>query len=265
MSEKIIIKPKDTPAYREKEKERVKEKEKNEPSQFDRLLAQNKLGLKPDIKLNLDQITQQANYQTKNKDEKVFDREKKKEEAKERDAESDTRSSEKKEGSSGSSQKVLAKGGLKDGSGGSSQGGAGGNAFGGTGAQRKKAANTSESKLASLRTSLQHQAGSFTNRVAKAMNAAASQKPELSQKLLDKLVQYVKVGMNKEGEKEIHLELDGKRFRGLRLKVTSKDGKVAVLLNAQDPKMKKMFEDQQDQILSALEKGGVDVASLHIV
>ena len=44
--------------------------------------------------------------------------------------------------------------------------------------------------------------------------------------MLDQIIQVIKVGMNKDDQKEIHLDLNEKVFRGLSLKITSKNGKV---------------------------------------
>jgi len=104
----------------------------------------------------------------------------------------------------------------------------------------------------------------FAGRLAKAMETARPQSPALTQHVLNKLVQFVRVGINREGEKEIQVELSERIFRGLKLRVIARGGRVAVHLRTSDPKGKKAFEDNEEAIRDALSKKGIDVDEIVI-
>ena len=82
--------------------------------------------------------------------------------------------------------------------------------------------------------------------------------------MLDQIIQVIKVGMNKDDQKEIHLDLNEKVFRGLSLKVTSKNGKVDISFITSNPHIKKLFESEKQNISEALQEKGVQLSQIEV-
>lgn len=132
----------------------------------------------------------------------------------------------------------------------------------GAGAGRRGIAKTlSKASPKSVPVDLQ---GAFASKLAKSLKAAAAQTPELTQQVINKIIQYVRIGLNRKGEKEIQMELSEKIFRGLKLRVIARGGKVAVHFSTSDPKGKKVFEKNRGAIEDALKKKGIDVDEIVI-
>ncbi len=105
----------------------------------------------------------------------------------------------------------------------------------------------------------------FAARLAQAARGTdASRQAALTQQVLNKLVQYVRMGINRAGEKEIQVDLHEKIFRGLKLRVTTKGGKVGVHFRTADARGREVFEQQSDAIKSALAAKGIEVAELTV-
>jgi hypothetical protein len=66
------------------------------------------------------------------------------------------------------------------------------------------------------------------------------------------------------GDQEIQIDLHEKIFRGLKLRVTSRKGKVDVHFLAADAKTRSIFEKNKDDIRDALEKKGILVEEILI-
>ena len=99
----------------------------------------------------------------------------------------------------------------------------------------------------------------------KLKDAFGKDTPKLSQEVINKIIQFVKVRINKEGEKEIELELSDKIFKGLKLKVATKGkGKVVVHLKTKNSKTRSIFEKEKSSIREALSKRGIQVDDIVI-
>ena len=157
-------------------------------------------------------------------------------------------------------QKVVGKG--PRGQGGRGQGGGRGGGFDGSTAKRGLARKLTKAGVKALPSDLQKR---FATKMAKA--AAQVSRPEaarLAQEVLNKVVQYVRIGLNRKGEKEIQLDLHQKIFRGLRLRVTEKGGKVSVHFRTFDEKGRATFEQNADAIRDALSKKGIEVEEITV-
>ena len=99
--------------------------------------------------------------------------------------------------------------------------------------------------------------GAKFNDQLRASLKAAGESPRLTQAILNQLVTYVKLGLNRRGEKEIQIELHERIFRGLKLRVTSRDGKVGVHFHAADAKTRRLFEESRPTLHAALSAKGI--------
>ncbi len=106
--------------------------------------------------------------------------------------------------------------------------------------------------------------GKFAGRLAQAMKGAEAQSPQIAQHILNKLVQCVRIGINRKGEKEMQVELSERIFRGLKLRVIARGGKVAVHLKTSDARGKKAIEEGEEAIRDALAKKGIEVDEIVI-
>ena len=172
----------------------------------------------------------------------------------ERDEGRDSRSKGKQSNGKVAGQKVVAKGTLKQ----SSSGAGGGRGSFGQALGRKSMARVlTKAGVKSIPIDLQTR---FAARLAQAMKGAtAAEQAQLSQKILNLLVQYVRVGINKKGEKEIQVDLHEQIFRGLKLRVIARNGKVAVHFKTSDTQGRRALEGNTSAIRDALSKKGIEV------
>ncbi len=88
--------------------------------------------------------------------------------------------------------------------------------------------------------------------------------PEIPKAVLDQIVQYVRVGLNKNLDKEIQVDLSEKIFRGLSLRVSSHEGKVDVLFLTPDANIRRIFEGEKEKMETALKEKGIQVRSIQV-
>lgn len=150
--------------------------------------------------------------------------------------------------------KVVAKGRLKQG-GGQSQGQFQGG--GGMGSNRKGFSKVL--KLGTVKSVPVDLKGKFAGKLEQAMQQKGVNQAALTQQVLNKIIQTVRVGINMKGEKEIQLLLSEKIFRGLKLRVISRDGKVSVAFRTSDAKGREVLEKNSDGLKKALADKGIDV------
>lgn len=156
--------------------------------------------------------------------------------------------------------KVVAKGQLK----GFGQGMGGGREDGRGGFTAKRSLSQALAKhgAKSVPTDLK---GEFAARLSQTLKSSEAQQGVLTQQVLNKIVQYVKIGINRKGEKEIQLELNEKIFRGLKLCVTAHEGgKVGVRLNTADETGRSVLKKNLAAIKDALKKRGIEVDEIVI-
>lgn len=158
-------------------------------------------------------------------------------------------------------QKVVAKGRLKQGSDGGSGGSREGFGSGAGTGRRELTKSLSRAGVRSLPVDLQ---GKFAARLTNALKQQALRETGFSQQVLNKIVQFVRIGINRKGEKEIQLDLSERIYKGLKLRVIASGGKVNIHFKTTDPKGRKVFEEGKEAIRDALTKKGIEVDEITI-
>jgi len=241
------------------EKPKPDESTKDNKSQFDKVLEESRLTQKsqPFTQQVSREFSEQATKEVRHYDEQNKDDDRK-DQKKDKDQKGDQNSDGKKESSGILSQRVMAKGQSKQGQG-SDSGGRGGHTF----SQSKKGTKIDQQKSSHsvIDAALQ---GKFAQKLQANM-AKSMQNPVLTQSVLNQIVQYVRLGLNETGEKEILIELKEKFFKGLKLKVsTAKDGKVNVHFITDDNETRSTFEANANMIKETLTNKGILVEEIKI-
>jgi len=96
------------------------------------------------------------------------------------------------------------------------------------------------------------------------MKGSSTSLREIPKAVLDQIVQHVRVGLNRNLDKEIHLDLSEKIFRGLSLKVSSRNGRVEVTFLTQNADVRRLFENQKGAIGQALTEKGIAVSKIQV-
>lgn len=151
-------------------------------------------------------------------------------------------------------QKVIAKGKMRDQGRGGGSGGRGG--YGGSSSRKDMSKVIEKDSGKSAPIDLR---GRFAQRLAKTLKAAEPSHAQLTQEVINKIINYVRVGINMKGEKEIQIELNEKIFRGLKLRVIARGGKVGVMFKASDPKGREILEKNKEGLSKALGDRGIVV------
>ncbi len=241
-------------------RQRQKETEKPKPrdSDFNEVLKKSKVPQQPMIRAQTQSkaateyaIREAVKHQDKKGDENKKDDKDDKEESR------DSRQEGKKPQGKIAQHKVIAKGKLKQGnqqsSGGRGQGGFGGRNTGRRGVSKALKKAGAKSLPIDLK-------GKFASKLADTMKATSGpDRAQMTQQVLNQLIQYVKIGMNRKGEKEIQIDLHEKIFKGLKLRVISREGKVAVMFSSSDRKGREVLEKNKDDISRALKDKGIEV------
>ena len=129
---------------------------------------------------------------------------------------------------------------------------------GGYGGYEGKRRSTLSSTLENAKSSPISLTARFEEKL-KALLQKNTESPRLTQAMLDKIVQFVRLGLTKAGEKELFIELHKSWFQGLKLHITSKEGKMVVGFKTGDAKTRRVFEEHQEEIKSTLLKKGIQV------
>lgn len=204
-------------------------------------------------------LTQQAIQESAKKQDQQSEEQKKDE--REQDKKGETRQDGKQTSTKTVDHKVVGKATLKQGGSGGGESGHKGGGFDGALGRRSLSKQLTKAGARSIPTDLQSR---FASRLAQATKPSAAQEAALTQQVLNKLVQYVRMGINRAGEKEIQVDLHEKIFRGLKLRVTSRGGKVDVHFRTADAKGRAIFKKQSSAIRAALASKGIDVAEITI-
>jgi len=245
---------------REQAQEKFKPKPKSKESEFDKLVKKGQMSQAGQMaKTTSKPVTERAIHEAakaRERDEQM--RRKDKEERKEK---KEGRQTGEKTDARVAEQKVVGKGAR--GQGGQGQGGSSGKGgYGGQTAKRGLAKKLSKAGVKTLPMDLQKK---FTAKMAKAaQDLSRPDAARLSQQVLDKIIQNVRIGINRKGEKEIQIDLHERIFRGLKLRVTEKGGKVNVHFRMVDKKGRALFEKNSDAIRDALASKGIDVEEITV-
>ncbi len=85
---------------------------------------------------------------------------------------------------------------------------------------------------------------------------------ELPKAVLDQIVQYVRIGMNKNLEKEIQIDFHDNFFNGMKLKVTSHGKEVSIQFLAPNRGVATIFKQEREKIATVLGENGVEIRSI---
>lgn len=85
-----------------------------------------------------------------------------------------------------------------------------------------------------------------------------------SQEILNQLVRYVRIGLNKKGQKEIQIDLHQNVFKGLALRVSADHGKVNLHFLTADRGVQALFEREKPAIQEALRQKGIAVGEIRV-
>lgn len=87
-------------------------------------------------------------------------------------------------------------------------------------------------------------------------------KVQIPPEIVDKIVERARFGMNAEGAHEFQIDLKQDVFRGLKLSVATRDGKVEIKMIAASPEVQKAFEGKAQELAQALSAKGLDVQNV---
>jgi hypothetical protein len=87
---------------------------------------------------------------------------------------------------------------------------------------------------------------------------------EIPKQVLDQIVQHIRIGLNKNLDKEIQIDLSDRIFKGLSLKVSSNQGKVEVTFLTGNADVKRLFEKQKEEIGKTLSEKGISVSQIRV-
>lgn len=109
----------------------------------------------------------------------------------------------------------------------------------------------------------------FQNQQVQALQSASilqnvQKLQKIPPQVLDQIVQYVRVGLNKNLNREMQIDLSDKVFKGLSLKVALHQGKLQITFLTPHADIRRIFEASKGEISQALEKQGHRVAFLQI-
>lgn len=82
--------------------------------------------------------------------------------------------------------------------------------------------------------------------------------------VLDHIVQHIRVGLNKNLDKEIQIDLSEKVFRGLSLKVALKDGQLQITFLTASPDVRRLFNSSKLEIRESLKNKGYGVEFIKV-
>lgn len=249
-------------ARQERARQQAQEKYKPKPkeSEFDKLVKKGQMSQAGQMaKATSKPVTEQAIHEAAKRQEREQEmRQREKEERKEK---KEGRQTGEKADARVADQKVVGKG--SRGQGGQGQGGGGGK--GGYSGQSAKRGLTKKLSKAGVRTLPMDLQKKFAAKMAKAaQDLTRPDAARLTQQVLNKIVQHVRIGINRKGEREIQIDLHEKIFQGLKLRVTEKGGKVNVHFRLVDKKGRALFEKNSDAIRNALTSKGIDVEDITI-
>lgn len=242
----------------QKELERPKPKPKEGKSTFDELLDQSRR-----LSQGLSDPKNQAKTETKNA---VPETQRFKERDREKSKDSDDKEEQKQEGNrekrdaEGADKKVVGKAGLKQ-----SQGDAhgGGSREGGTGSRKGERPFVNLKSFDLTKGPLHVGSQEFVKELQLAKGGYAIPKT-LPQDVVNQIIRYAKVGQTRDGSHLFELECHQEVFRGLRLRIQAKNGKVNVEFLTANEEIRKLFVKEGPKLKIALQAKGIAVETITV-
>ena len=238
-------------------KDRVTPKPKN--SEFEQALKKSQMSLKTSIKPE-PTSKETAEYAIRHAVKRHEDHgESKKRDERDKDEGRDSHQDGSSTTNNSSGQKVIAKGRLKgQGGGAGGRGNSGG--FDLSGEKRSLAKALKKSGVKNIPLDLRIKFAKRLGQKTKIDSTADAMR--MSQEVLDKMVQYVRMGVNTKGEKEIQIELNERMLRGLKLRVIARGGRVTVMFKTNDAAGIKALEYNKNKLKKSLEEKGIEVEEI---
>jgi hypothetical protein len=88
--------------------------------------------------------------------------------------------------------------------------------------------------------------------------------PVMAAHLIDQIVQEVRLGINARGEAEFQFDLKSDVLEGLKLKISTKDGRVSASFIAENVHVKDTIDQGAQELLKALQARGLEVANFEV-
>ncbi|MBI1910175.1 MAG: flagellar hook-length control protein FliK [Deltaproteobacteria bacterium] len=88
---------------------------------------------------------------------------------------------------------------------------------------------------------------------------------QLSKEVLDQIVQYVRILTKPGGEKEMEVALHQNIYRGLKLKVSSAQGKLRATFTTSSSEVRQLFESNRKVLQAALAQKGIEVEGIDVI
>lgn len=233
--------------------------QKSGPSSFDEVLRQNRLPQSPQQQQSAQQGNtmlqkEAASRESRSQDQRTRQQDKP-ETREEHRSEGESRRSE------GSSEtRVEAKGQPKEREGGGGQGQ--GQPGDGRGAMSREASQAKLKENAKTASHGQTQ-GAFAAQLKKAEMPNALSAHHIQQ-IVNKVLQYFRVKKMATGETELQIGFTDEIFKGLRLRMVQKDGKVALHILSGEGDVRRLFEKSRDSIEKALTDKGIKLSQIVI-
>lgn len=252
--------PSDTNRVRNDEPQQQEQPpQKSGPSSFDEVLRQNRLPQSPQQQQSAQQgnttLQKEASREAGTQDQRTRQQDKTETREERRSSEGESRHSD-----GPSDSRVDAKGQPKEREGGGGQGQ--GQPGDGRGGMTREA---SQAKLKeSTKTSAQGQTqGAFAAQLKKA-ETPHSLSAHHMQQIVNKVLQYFRVKKMTTGETELQIGFNEEIFKGLRLRMVQKDGKVTLHILSGEGDVRRLFEKSRGAIEKALTDKGVKLSQIVI-
>src|SRR5262249_21600237 len=88
--------------------------------------------------------------------------------------------------------------------------------------------------------------------------------PVIHTEMIDQIVKDVRLGINSMGAAEFQFDLKSDVLEGLKLKISTKDGRVSASFIAENVHVKDAIDQSAQDLIKALAARGLEVADLHV-
>lgn len=234
--------------------------QKSGPSSFDEVLRQNRLPQSPQQQQSAQQGASMLQKEAASRDSRTQEQRTRQQDKTETREERRSTDSESRRSEGPSDSRVEAKGQQKEREGG---GGQGQGQFGGGRGEMAREAGQAKLKE-SAKTAAQGQTqGAFAAHLKKA-EIPNSLSAHHIQQIVNKVLQYFRVKKMATGETELQIGFNDEIFKGLRLRLVQKDGKVSLHILSGEGDVRRLFEKSRTTIEKALTDKGVKLSQIVI-
>ncbi len=87
----------------------------------------------------------------------------------------------------------------------------------------------------------------------------------ITKEMLDQIVQYCRLVTRTDGDKEMEMQLHDAVFKGLKIRVAMKNGKVDATFVTESGDLRGLFEAHKSDIRSTLAEKGIDVGAINVI